>query len=139
MKHWSSVMWIVVVSLFLFGGCASPRMSFDPKPEDKLVDKEKFALIDYVRGFVLSSKRLRLTPEERKVIESTDPQIRIHYTAPKTGKMHMSWELPRERHLLAFCQGPLLTSQNPTDWKITVVTGKRSGGAAAPSQYGLED
>ena len=60
MKRWSSVMWIGVVSLFLFGGCASPRMSFDPKPEDKLVDKEKFALIDYVRGFVLSSKRLRL-------------------------------------------------------------------------------
>ena len=139
MKRFAAVLLSGIAFLGLFSGCTSPRMSFDPKPEDKLVDKEKFALIDYVRGFVLSSKRLKLTPAERKVIESTDPIIRIHYTAPKTGKMHMSWDLPRERHLLAFCQGPLLTSQNPSDWKITVVTGKRSGGAAAPSQYGLED
>lgn len=130
---------LIPASLCFFGGCSQPRMSFDPKPEDKLVDKEKFALIDYVRGFVLSSKRLKLTPDERKVIESTDPFIRIHYTAPKTGKMNMSWDLPRERHLLAFCQGPLLTSKNPSDWKITIVTGKRNTGAAPPSKYGLED
>lgn len=139
MRCLCAVLFLALFSSGLFSGCAPRRVSFEPKPEDKLVDKEKFALIDYVRGFVLSSKRLKLTAEERKVIQSTDPVIRIHYTAPKTGKMNMRWDLPRERHLLAFCQGPLLTSKNPSDWKVTVITGKRNAGAAAPSLYGLED
>lgn len=139
MKRLCAVLVFALLTLGLFSGCAPRRLAFEPKPEDKLVDKEKFALIDYVRGFVLCSKRLKLTAEERKVIQSTDPVIRIHYTAPKTGKMSMRWDLSRERHLLAFCQGPLLTSKNPSDWKVTVITGKRSAGAAAPSRYGLED
>ena len=126
-----------VSALVLFEGCSHSRLSFDPKPEDRLAEKEKFALFDYVRGFVLSSKRLKLSQEERKTIQSTDPEIRIFYTAPKEGRMHMYWELPRERRLIAFTEGPLQTPRNPSNWRISIVTGKRNANAGMPKDYGM--
>lgn len=118
--------------------CTRPRMSFEPTEAEKLTQKEKFALIDYVRGFVLSSHRLKLTAEEKEIIRKTDPRVRIHYTAPKEGRLNIIWEFKAGRTLSALCTGPLQTRNNPTDWQINITSGKRIN-AEDPELYGITD
>ena len=52
---------LLVAVGFGLASCARERLSFEPTEAERLTQKEKFALIDYVRGFVLSSKKLKLT------------------------------------------------------------------------------
>ena len=129
---------LLVAVGFGMASCARERLSFEPTEAERLTQKEKFALIDYVRGFVLSSKKLKLTGAEREIIRKTDPRIRIHYTAPKEGRLNMVWEFKAGRTLSALCHGPLQTRNNPTDWQINLTSGKLIN-AEDPALYGITD
>lgn len=137
MKRIALCLLLVAVG-FGMASCTRERLSFEPTETERLTQKEKFALIDYVRGFVLSSKKLKLTSAEREIIRKTDPRIRIHYTAPKEGRLNMIWEFKAGRTLSALCHGPLQTRNNPTDWQINLTSGKRIN-AEDPALYGITD
>jgi len=129
------IVFLLLTAVFLLGacGCADRKLAFDPGPDDVLTQKEKFALIDYVRGFVLHSRRLsrKLNQAEKDIINRTDPKIRIHYTGPKTGKLNMVWEFFDGRALSALCEGKLQTKNNPTSWQINLTSGSHSGAESA--------
>lgn len=126
----------ILVTAMLLCGCASQKLSFDPSPEDMLTEREKYTLIDSVRRFISRSDKItrKLSQAEKDIIKRTDPKIRIHYTAPKTGKLNMVWELADGRSLVANCEGKLPTKYNPTAWTITLTSGSFTG-AESPSKY----
>ena len=139
MKSFNTVLFAVLCPAILLCGCASKKLAFDPKPEDMLTQKEKFTLIDSVRRFIERSDKIsrKLKPAERDIIKRTDPKIRIHYTAPKTGRLNMVWEFFDGRSLIANCEGKLPTKYNPTAWSITLTSGSFSG-AESPAKYDLK-
>ena len=130
------IFFAVLLPAMLLCGCASQKLAFDPNPEDMLTEREKFTLIDSVRRFILRSDKInrKLNQTERDFINRNDPKIRIHYTAPKTGKLNMVWELSDGRSLIANCEGKLPTKYNPTAWTITLTSGSFTG-AESPSKY----
>ena len=138
MKHLSGRIFLLLVLGTVLVSCARERLSFEPTEAERLTQKEKFALIDYVRGFVLSSRKLKLTAKEKEIIRKTDPRVRIHYTAPKEGRLNMVWEFKAGRTLSALCNGPLQTKNNPTDWQINLTSSKRIN-AEDPALYGIPD
>ena len=126
----------ILFPAMLLCGCASKKLAFDPKPADMLTQREKYTLIDSVRRFISRSDKIirKLDQKEKDIINRTDPKIRIHYTAPKTGKLNMVWELADGRSLVANCEGKLPTKYNPTAWTITLTSGSFTG-AESPSKY----
>ena len=126
----------ILFPAMLLCGCASQKLSFDPKPSDMLTQREKYTLIDSVRRFISRSDKItrKLSQTEKDIIKRTDPKIRLHSTAPKTGKLNMVWELSDGRSLVANCEGKLPTKYNPTAWTITLTSGSFTG-AESPSKY----
>ncbi len=133
-------------ALFL-AGCSSagdredPRTLYEPSETEKLQPKEKFELYDYARGFLMSSKKLksRFAKEDFDFISKHDPDTRIHYTAPKTGKMFLSWTIPGRRQIVVSAEGYLVISQgNKAVWALRVSDFSRTGSQDL-SKYGISE
>ena len=109
---------LLLAGLILAGGCASTNAPFEPAESDKLTSEEENILTIHARHFLISqNKTLRFNADELEIIEKTTPRIRAVYTARKTGRLSIGWELP-SKQAFAVANGPMLTTR---DWKISVI------------------
>lgn len=124
MKFWKFHLLVLLLAGISFcSGCASDSQGFSEK--DRLTKAETDAVISHVRKFVLQSRKLRLTPAEAEVIRTTEPQVGVRYTGPKSGRLSIHWSLPNYRTLLVQRSGDLL-SNSRADWTTRVITGSTS-------------
>ena len=130
-----SMMTVLMCAVML---CSCKTTPFELKEEDKLTEKEMYHLFDYSRHFIINSlqnqdvnrkkekKEPVLTSELRHLLMTNDPEIRVHYTAPKTGKISLSWLIPGKLQVIAAAEGRLdLTSGKKAEWKLRVITFSR--------------
>ena len=118
--------------------CSCKTVPYELKEEDKLTQKEIYHLFDYSRHFIINSlqsqdqarrkakKSIVMTPELRQLLMEKDPDVRVYYTAPKTGKISLSWLIPGKLQVIAAAEGRLdLSSGKQADWKLRLITFSR--------------
>ena len=133
--------WLPMVSVLMCAVmlCSCKTVPYELKEEDKLTDKEKYHLFDYSRHFIINSlqnqdinrkkekKEPVLTSDLRELLLTKDPDVRVHYTAPKTGKISLSWLIPGKLQVIAAAEGRLdLSSGKKADWKLRIITFSRN-------------
>ena len=106
--------------------CACRTTPYEIKEEDKLTDREKYHLFDYSRTFILSSKKVKLSNDDKRFLMSKDPDVRVHYTGPKTGNLSLSWLIPGRIQIIVSASGRLdLSGSKQADWGLRVIHYKR--------------
>ena len=149
-------------TVILLTGCATTP--YVVKESDKLTNREKYHLFDYSRHFIIKTvitkaeqkeiaqkkekkknkrevKRNDLTPQERtilkKLITSKDPDVRVHYTGPKQGKLSLSWVLPGKLQVIVSAEGKLdLSGSKEANWRLNVIRYNRDC-YMLPEQLGI--
>ena len=78
----------LIAGILLLCGCASLE-------SDKLSDSEKLTVIDLARYTITQMPKNKkfVNPMEAAFINKTMPEVKIHYTGPRQGKMLISWTL----------------------------------------------
>ena len=154
-----SALLLILGTAFLYSCQTGP---YELKEEDKLTEKETYHLFDYARHFIINSLEAQdkallkaqrqqnqknnrntsrkapvLTQELRQLLVEKDPEVRVHYTAPKTGKLSLSWLLPGKLQVIASAEGRLdLSSGKQADWKLRVITFSRDC-SILPEELGI--
>lgn len=142
-----TVFFPAVLAVFLLCSCSSTP--YEVKEEDKLTDRELYHLFDYSRTFILSSKRaklsdtdkknlqkdwsawdssrkVKLSESDKKFLMSKDPEVRVHYTGPKTGNISLSWLIPGRLQIIVSASGRLdLSGSKQAEWSLKVIHYKR--------------
>lgn len=75
--------------IMIFCGCSSLS--------GKLSDSEQLTLIDIARYTITKQNRKFVTAKEANEINNKMPEVRIHYTGPKQGKIWISWDLDEKK------------------------------------------
>ncbi len=94
--------------------------------KDRLTPQEEEAVIVYVRKFLRHDKKIKLTPEERSIIQDQKPDFAIQYRGYKEGLLSIRWKLPNYRVLLLQRTGKLLAEER-ADWVIRIISDTASG------------
>lgn len=98
-------------------GCAA----FEPDPtrvgEYQLTQEERDALIQIAR-FNLTRDGTYATPQEQHIIKSREPEFDIAYSAPRTGRATIRWELGQGKAIRATALGRFLTSR--MTWRVNI-------------------
>lgn len=122
MKTFHALFLILTAVLF----CSCRTVPYELTEKDKLTQQELYHIFDYSRHFVLSSQKVKLTEDMRQLITSKDPDVRVHYTAPKTGKLSLSWLIPGKLQIIVSADGRLdLSKAKQADWKLRIINYKR--------------
>lgn len=113
---------LLVCSLFClaigFSGCSNDDWVF--QKSDELTPAEQEALITYVRGFLNNNKKLKLTPDEKRIIMTTKPVIHLIYSGPKRGRLTLRWNISDGRLLILQRSGNLLSNEKG-DWRLRLI------------------
>lgn len=117
-------MLLFLTALCILPGCRTrdviPDFDFKPGAEDQITKAEQDALIWHARQFVSNSKRLRITPEAKKMVLQTNPKLTLKYFASKYGQIIMRWELSRVTVLELSGTGHMTDKRFP--WKLDIRT-----------------
>ncbi len=120
MKYCLGNIYGVTASLCIMGllvGCAA----IDPDPTRvgayRLTQQECNSLIRIARYNLTRSDRY-VTARERHIITNREPEFNIAYSAPRTGKATIRWELGRGRVIRVTAFGPFLTSRMA--WRVNI-------------------
>lgn len=97
-----------------------------PTEKDRLTPQEEEVIITHVRGFILRSKKIGLSLEERSLIQDKKPELVVHYKGYKEGELFIRWSLPNYRTLLLKRNGKLLSNAR-ADWVIRIISDTASG------------
>lgn len=84
---------------------------------EKLTDQEKQRLIDLGRAFILRTKNIATTEEKAMIRSQAPTDIKIRYTAPKTGNVQIIWEL-KKKAITARVRGVLVGENH--SWSLSV-------------------
>ena len=122
MKFMNAAILIAGLSALLYG-CAGG--SGDPE-KNRLTPTEEQIVISHVRRFVQQSRKIRLSENERRIIQTANPSLSIHYTGYKAGRLSIRWALPGYRVLLLQRSGHLLSSEK-ADWTVRIISDRTSG------------
>ena len=78
----------LTAGILLLCGCTSLK-------SDKLNDSEKLTVVDLARYTITKMPKNRkfVTATEAAFINKTMPEVKVHYTGPRQGKMLISWTL----------------------------------------------
>ena len=116
----------VLISLFLtviVGGCTGRPANPD---DNRLTATEEEIVIAHVRRFLKESTKIKLSPAERKLIQTVKPGFHVQYTGYKTGRLSIRWTLPNYRVLLLQRSGRLLSSEKAY-WAVRIISDQTSG------------
>ena len=92
----------------------------------RLTPAEEDAVTAHVRRFISKARKLKITEEERSLIQTGKPDFHVRYTGYKEGHLTVRWNLPNYRVLMLQRSGKLL-SDNRADWTIRLITDQASG------------
>ena len=110
----------------LLCGCAGDSDLPDDAEKNRLTPTEEQIVISHVRRFVQRSRKIRLNANERRIVQTAEPTLHIHYTGYKTGRLSIRWALPGYRVLLLQRSGNLLSSEK-ADWTVRIISDQASG------------
>ena len=120
-----SLIFLVISSLLLCGCAGDSDLPADAE-KNRLTPTEEQIVISHVRRFVQRSGKIRLNANERRIIQTAEPSLHIHYTGYKTGRLSIRWALPGYRVLLLQRSGNLLSSEK-ADWAVRIISDQASG------------
>ena len=124
MKFWKLQLFgLLLAGIAVCSGCASGGQGLSES--DRLTKEETDAVVAHVRRFILRSRKFNLTPAEKEVVRTVEPQVGVRYTGPKSGRLSLHWSLPNYRTLLVQRSGQLLSSGG-ADWTARIITGQVS-------------
>lgn len=78
--------------------------------DGQLSESEKITIIDMARYTVTTQNKKFVTDREAAQINKEMPEVRIHYTGPRQGRMWMSWSLEKKKVSLVY-SGEFLTDR----------------------------
>jgi len=131
------------ISLLFFAmlflcGCGGPTREINGVTCEVLSSREELELASIARSTLTRSKVL--TPGEKAIIRSKDPELRIIYSGDRTGDATISWQLP-DRWVAVFIRGTFFTPSaqwmmkirdNQPEW-LDLRTQKPDGKAPRPA------
>ncbi|MDD5597670.1 MAG: hypothetical protein PHV82_06980 [Victivallaceae bacterium] len=79
----------VFLCILILCGCSSI--------DGSLSESEKITIIDMARYTITRQNKKFVTDQEAAEINKTMPEVRIHYTGPRQGKMWISWSLDKKK------------------------------------------
>ena len=108
----------IIFSLFICGvflcGCTS--VSTD---SGKLTETEQLTIVDIARYTITQNRKNKrfVTDQEAAIISKQMPEVKIHYTGPRQGRMYISWHL-KHKSINFVYSGNFLA--NTAMWQMTI-------------------
>ena len=122
------IAFFAVFLLLSAGGCSSdknfiPDYNFQPQQSDMLSPAELKVLTAHARNFVSKSKKLPLKPEQKKMIRTTQPDVKIKYFGKKYGQIRMTWRVATNAQLELFGTGRMTGEDFPWRLRLSATDG----------------
>lgn len=86
---------LAVLSCVIQWGCSSPTLVINDKTYYVLTSKEEQQLVRDARRLLIKPSKA-ITPDEVSLIQNTEPQLDVIYTADRTGKAKVVWTAPEK-------------------------------------------
>lgn len=119
---------LALALLLIVSGCQSdkefiPDYSFQPQQSDMLTAAEQAALTAHARNFVSKAKNLNLNAEQRKIIRTTQPGVKVKYFGSKYGQIRMTWKVAANAQVELYGTGRMTEEDFPWRLRISATDG----------------
>lgn len=101
----AAALFTMVIAL---AGCRSAA-TFDGRPCYGLSESELNTLVENSRD-VLVNRSAFMKPEDKSLVQSTQPEIKVKYTDDRTGSIRVIWDLPKRTVAIVYT-GRLMTEE----------------------------
>ncbi|OGV49264.1 MAG: hypothetical protein A2X49_10135 [Lentisphaerae bacterium GWF2_52_8] len=105
--------------LGLLAGCSSST-DVIITDKDKLNGAELSKVISFARGFIANAKNAKFSSSELDIINRYEPEMRIHYTGYKKGRIVLVWLGVEQKEVQAIGEGYFLDEED-CHWSLKVV------------------
>ncbi len=117
---------VFLICAWLSAGCRSDNDTedemvdffYEPKDSDRLTEEEMLSLIHHARIFLDRSSKLRLTEEQKKIIQEEMPDAYVRYYGEKFGRLDLFWNLSYKKVLQLTARGHF--NQQKLEWHVQI-------------------